>query len=416
MTSSSAPLVSPSGGDDVAARPGGSTLPDDLPDDLAGTSPDDLPDAASEPDDAAATSAEHGGHGWRGTALRVVAGVVIAGVVFAVLRSRFPDPAQFVDALRRALWWWVAAALLFEVASIGMMVRQQRRLMRAFGVPVSYGRMGAITYSSTAIAMSVPAGGAVSAGYSYRKFRTAGASASTATTVLLLSGVFSVLALVLLYVIGAGVASATRFTAVGSGHPVLTLVVGVAVVVLVWLGFQWLAHRHTPRPSAPTPRLDRFETRHRWTGAAARHAVEAFRKAGRVPPRVWNVALTQSAANWLLDALSLYAATRAFDLHIDLWQLALLYLGIQLVRQIPLTPGGIGVVEASLLAGLVSAGAEQGAAAAAVVVYRLFSCWLLIPTGFAIMAGLSVTDARRARRAGASDPDTPATAPTATRG
>lgn len=352
--------------------------------------------------DAAGSADEHGGHGWRGTALRVVAGVVIAVVVFAVLRDRFPDPRQFVDALGRADWRWVGAALLAEAASIGMMVRQQRRLMRAFGVPVSYGRMGAITYSSTAIAMSVPAGGAVSAGYSYRKFRSAGASPSTATTVLLLSGVFSVLALVLLYVLGAGIASVTRFTAVGTGHPVLTLLLGVAAIVLVWLGFRWLAHRRTPAPSAPTPRLDAFEQRHRWTGAAARHAVDAFRKAGRVPPRVWNVALGVSAANWLLDALSLYAATRAFDLTVDLWQLALLYLGIQVVRQIPLTPGGIGVVEVSLLAGLVSAGAAYGPAAAAVVVYRLFSCWLLIPIGFAMMAGLSVTDTRRARRAAAT--------------
>lgn len=338
----------------------------------------------------------------RGTILRIVGGVVIALVVFAVLRSRFPDPQQFFGALGAANWWWVFAAFSLELASIGMLIRQQRRLMRAFGVPISYGRMGAIAYSSTAISMSIPAGGAVSAGYSYRKFRTAGASASTAASVLLLSGVFSVVALVLLYLVGAVLATTTRLSDIGGEYPVLTLVIGVVVVGAVWFAIWWITRRSGPPVSAATPRLDRYEQRHRWLGAAGRHALDAFRRAERVPRKDWNLALTQSLANWLLDALSLYAATRAFDLSVDVWQLALLYLGIQVVRQIPVTPGGIGIVEASLLAGLVSAGAATGAAAAAVVIYRLFSCWLLIPVGFSIMAAVSLRDARRDRRLAAA--------------
>jgi hypothetical protein len=61
--------------------------------------------------------------------------------------------------------------------------------------------------------------------------------------------------------------------------------------------------------------------------------------------------------------------------------LGAVYLTVQIVRQIPLTPGGIGVIELSLLAGLVSAGAGEAAAAATVLVYRLLSCWLIIPVG-----------------------------------
>jgi uncharacterized protein (TIRG00374 family) len=58
-----------------------------------------------------------------------------------------------------------------------------------------------------------------------------------------------------------------------------------------------------------------------------------------------------------------------------------LYLGIQLVRQIPLSPGGIGLIETSLVAGLVLLGADNAAAAAATLGYRLLSCWLVIPAG-----------------------------------
>lgn len=338
------------------------------------------------------------GHLWP-NALKLLALVVIAVVVVAVLRTKFPNPAEFWNALRQAQWGWVIAAFALEGASIGMMVRQQGRLLRAFGVRVSLGRIGLITYSSTAITMSVPGGGAVSAGYTYRKFRTSGANAATATSVMVLSGVLSVLALTLLYLVGLLIASWTQLVALGREHPLVTTLIGLGVLALIVGAIKLLGRRrrNPMQPSAPTPRLDALERKHPKLGAAGRQALQTFYSAGAVRPADWNIALGQSLLNWLLDAASLYAATRAFALDIDLWKLALLYLGIQIVRQIPVSPGGIGLIEASLLAGLVSAGAAQGPAAAAIVVYRLFSCWLLIPIGFATMGALELIDRRRDR-------------------
>lgn len=337
------------------------------------------------------------GHLWP-TALKLLALVVVAAVVVAVLRTKIPNPAEFWNALRQAQWGWVIAAFALEGASIGMMVRQQRRLLRAFGVPVSLTRIGLITYSSTALTMSVPGGGAVSAGYTYRKFRTSGANAATATSVMLLSGVLSVLALVLLYLVGLLIASWTRLVALGREHPLVTTLIGVGALALIVVVIKLLGRRraHPQQEPHATPRLDRLEGKHPKLAAAGRQVLHTFYSAGAVRPADWNIALGQSLLNWLLDAASLYAATRAFALDVDLWKLALLYLGIQLVRQIPVSPGGIGLIEASLLAGLVSAGAAQGPAAAAIVVYRLFSCWLLIPIGFATMGALALIDRRRA--------------------
>lgn len=68
-----------------------------------------------------------------------------------------------------------------------------------------------------------------------------------------------------------------------------------------------------------------------------------------------------------------------------LWEVIAVYLGVQIVRQIPLTPGGIGLVEVALIAGLVSAGVPAGPAAAATIGYRLFSAWLLIPVGYLVL-------------------------------
>jgi uncharacterized protein (TIRG00374 family) len=71
----------------------------------------------------------------------------------------------------------------------------------------------------------------------------------------------------------------------------------------------------------------------------------------------------------------------AFHLPLTFIQLGTVYLAVQLIRQVPVTPGGMGVIEVSLLTALVTAGAGQAAAAATVLGYRLLSCWLIIPAG-----------------------------------
>ncbi|MDQ1533997.1 MAG: putative heme transporter, partial [Actinomycetota bacterium] len=47
----------------------------------------------------------------------------------------------------------------------------------------------------------------------------------------------------------------------------------------------------------------------------------------------------------------------------------------------PLTPGGVGFVEAGLTGALPVAGASATAAVLATLVYRLFSYWLPLPAG-----------------------------------
>lgn len=344
---------------------------------------------------------------WWNTALRIVALLVIAAVVVALLRGKLPKPSEIWRALQTADWRWVLAAAALQVVSIGMVIRQQRRLLRAFGVPVTYKRVGAITYSANAIAMSMPGGAAVSAGWSYKQYRASGATSATAATVMLLSGVLSILALVTLYLLGLGAAASTRLLALGREHPGITAAIGIGLLLAVVLVIWWLAaHNHRDDdPESPTPKLDAFAARHPKLGAAARQTLTTLRQAREIRAWDWNVVMTTSAAKWLLDAACLYASCRAFDVHIDLFQLSAIYVGIQLVRQVPLTPGGIGLIEVSLLAGLVSAGAPQGSAAAAIVIYRMISAWLLIPVGFLMMAWLRARENQRSELYG--EPDTP---------
>ena len=59
----------------------------------------------------------------------------------------------------------------------------------------------------------------------------------------------------------------------------------------------------------------------------------------------------------------------------------LAFCAAQVLAQIPITPGGLGFVEAGLTATLTLAGVSAGDAVLATFAYRLFSYWLALPLG-----------------------------------
>jgi uncharacterized membrane protein YbhN (UPF0104 family) len=95
-----------------------------------------------------------------------------------------------------------------------------------------------------------------------------------------------------------------------------------------------------------------------------------------------------AAANWLLDlaALTLIAAT--IGRGAPLVAIPLAYIVAQLVAAVPLTPGGVGLVEAAMTATLVAAGSPAAAATATVLGWRLISHWLPILFGLAVLPTL----------------------------
>ncbi|MDX6702902.1 MAG: putative heme transporter, partial [Baekduia sp.] len=88
-----------------------------------------------------------------------------------------------------------------------------------------------------------------------------------------------------------------------------------------------------------------------------------------------------AVGRWLFDLLALVTAVTAVGAHPRFSLVLLAYVAAQLLAQIPLTPGGIGVVEAGLTATLVLAGVGGGDAAVATLAYRLVSYWLMLPAG-----------------------------------
>jgi uncharacterized protein (TIRG00374 family) len=95
----------------------------------------------------------------------------------------------------------------------------------------------------------------------------------------------------------------------------------------------------------------------------------------------WWEAMLLSAGRWVLDYLTLLAALTAVHASPRPSTVLLAFCAAQLLGSLPLTPGGLGFVEAGLTGTLVLAGVSGAAAVVATLAYRMVSFWLPIPAG-----------------------------------
>ncbi len=88
-----------------------------------------------------------------------------------------------------------------------------------------------------------------------------------------------------------------------------------------------------------------------------------------------------ASLNWLLDAACLWVFIAAFHVYVSPVDLMVAYGLANILAVIPITPGGLGIVEAVLITTLHGFGVPLGVASLAVVGYRIVNFWLPIPIG-----------------------------------
>ncbi len=138
---------------------------------------------------------------------------------------------------------------------------------------------------------------------------------------------------------------------------------------VAWVGRTWIRIGTRLRPRKPPP----ADLPERW-----RDQRDLVRTA---LGRRWWEAVTGGAGRWLFDWLTLVTALAAVGQHPRPTLILLSFCAAQLLAQVPITPGGLGVVEAGLTGTLVLIGVPAGAAAVATLAYRLVSYWLALPAG-----------------------------------
>lgn len=95
----------------------------------------------------------------------------------------------------------------------------------------------------------------------------------------------------------------------------------------------------------------------------------------------WHLALGLAVLNWMLDYLTLVTALVAVGANPRPSLVLLAFAAAAVLGMIPVTPGGLGFVEAGLTATLVIAGIPSSDALLATLAYRMFQFWLPIPAG-----------------------------------
>jgi uncharacterized membrane protein YbhN (UPF0104 family) len=248
----------------------------------------------------------------------------------------------------------------------------QRTLLRSAGVIVKQWRSESAFYAGNALSTTLPGGPVLSATFIYRQQRLWGASPVVASWQLVMSGVLQVIGLALIGLGGA-------FLLGAKNNPfslIFTLGVFVALILLAQavasrpelidgIGVRVLSWVNSLRGKPQDTGLDKW----RQTLGQLESVSLSRRELG--------VAFSWSLFNWVADVACLLFATYAAGGRPSLAGLTVAYAAARAVGSIPLMPGGLLVVEAVLVPGLVTSGVSLPDAISGMLLYRLIS-WIFI--------------------------------------
>ena len=286
--------------------------------------------------------------------------------------------------------------MLASVAEFGSYLSitfMERTLLGAGDVGAGLGRLTAIAFSGSAIQSALPVGAAFAGVYEFRQFQLLGADEVLAGWVVIAVG--SVAFATLAALAGVGLALAATL---GTTFDLVYAIVGVLFVALLAV-VAW-ANRSTGYRLAlqATARLEKALNRApgQLSGPLGK-GVQRMRSVA--PTRLeWAQAVLAGTCSWLSDCACLAFAFIAVGAGVPWAGLLLAYCGGQLAVNLPITPGGLGVVEGSLTVALVAFGGGQAPTVAAVLLYRLISFWVPLPVGGVCYLGLLGRAAKRGAR------------------
>jgi uncharacterized membrane protein YbhN (UPF0104 family) len=312
----------------------------------------------------------------------------LAGVALWVVYGRGSElQASLFEHLQ---WGWLLPMVVVEGASLVCFARMQSRLLATGGVAAPGTPLAGVTFASQAITNSFPGGAALAAVFSFRWYRRFGADDSLAGWTLV--GVLIGATLSLALVAAGGVALAADTSAdlglvpVVVGVLVLSLGTAVLFVKQEWVlsGLRRLVRRHR------SPGRSRVALSKRMNAVLRR--LGAF----RLGWRGMGLVVGWGLGTWLLDCTCFALAFLAVRAPVPWGAILLAYGAGQLAANLPITPGGLGVVEGSIEAALVLFGGVKTGTVQAVFVYRLISFWFELVVGWS-SAGILALGVRRGR-------------------
>jgi uncharacterized protein (TIRG00374 family) len=281
---------------------------------------------------------------------------------------------------------WMVAGLILEGLSLFCYALLNRVLLPPEGRP-GLSRLFRIDLVAAAVAHVIPAGTIGSAGIGFQLFTAEGIDGTDVGVMMATKGMGSTLVLnVLLWISLVISIPLSGFrpiyeTVAVAGAVVIALM--AALVIGLTRGEKRAARiLHAIGERIPGMSGDRLEQ-------IVLQAAASIRSLGRNRAQLAE-SLSWASLNWLLDAASLWCFIAAFGHFSNPIGLFAVYGIANVLAAIPLTPGGLGVIDTVIPLLLVGFGLTRSVATLGVLSWRLVNFWLPIPAGAVAYATLKV--------------------------
>ena len=312
---------------------------------------------------------------------------IIALVIEYLVVPELVGASKDLYLLGRINATWVVAGTVLEAVSLFCYAVLTRVLLPPGSVRPSLSTLFKIDLSAAAVAHVIPAGTLGTAALGFKLFTSEGISGNDATVMMAAKGIGSTVVLnVLLWV------SLIISIPLAGFQPIYATVAIIGSVVLALVGLlvfgvlrgAGLASRVLRVVGDKIPGLSGEKVE-----AAVLAGARSFSLLAR-DKRVMAWSLLWASLNWLLDAASLWCFVAAFGHRANPVELFAAYGIANVAGALPVTPGGLGVVDSIAPLLLVGFGVTRSVATLGVLGWRVVNFWLPIPTGAAAFVSLKV--------------------------
>lgn len=334
------------------------------------------------------------------TLRHIIIFVVIVAALYLLL-PRVVDTETTLALLSDASYWLLGMAVVLEVLATLSYANLFRFVLSVLDIRLRIVEVVAITLSSLAVSHVLSAGGVGGWVVTYNALRKRRVPHGLIFVAIAAQQFFNYVVLWFAF------ALALIYLIVARGESIAGYLVGIILIgLLLWLtAYGVYLYNHRSRMRRRLAQLAHLVNRVMRRQVVQESHIDGwldnlFAGMRRMTSHrgAFRITALLACGFWLLDMLCLYMTFLAFGYRIGVGYLVVGYVVAYAIGTLVPTPGGLGAVEALLMALFAGFGVPAATAVAVVLVYRLINFWLPIPPGF--VTYLIVKPGRRSAAAG----------------
>ena len=314
--------------------------------------------------------------------------IIIFVVIVAALYLLLPqvvDTEKTLALLSEASYWLLGMAVVLEVLATLSYANLFRFVLSVLDIRLRIVEVLAITLTSLAVSHVLSAGGVGGWIVTYNALRKRRVPHGLIFVAIAAQQFFNYVVLWFAF------ALALIYLIVARGQSIAGYLVGIILIgLLLWLtAYGVYLYNHRSRMRRRVAKLAHLVNRVMRRQVAQESHIDGwldnlFAGMRRMTSHrgAFRTTALLACGFWLLDMLCLYMTFLAFGYRIGVGYLVVGYVVAYAIGTLAPTPGGLGAVEALLMALFAGFGVPAATAVAVVLVYRLINFWLPIPPGF----------------------------------